>query len=73
MKRGVRIILLALLAALLAGFIAGTVIRMRFERPVQYLGAVEGFKRGSDPFLNRAFTSVEGNLTTDLRRGLTPA
>ena len=48
MKRGLRIVLLALLAALLAGFIAGTVIRLRFERPVQYLGS----KKGSDPFLN---------------------
>ena len=38
MKRGVRILLLALLAALLAGFIAGTVIRLRFERPIQYIG-----------------------------------
>jgi hypothetical protein len=41
MKRGLRIVLLALLAALLAGFIAGTVIRLRWERPVQYLGAVK--------------------------------
>ena len=42
MKRGLRIVLLALLAALLAGFIAGTVIRLRFERPVQYLGFEPG-------------------------------
>ena len=41
MRRGLRIILLALLAALLAGFIAGTIIRLRFERPIHYIGAVE--------------------------------
>ena len=38
MKRGLRIVLLALLAALLAGFIAGTVIRLRFEAPISYIG-----------------------------------
>ena len=42
MKRGLRIVLLMLLAALLAGFVAGTVIRLRFERPVQYLGFQPG-------------------------------
>jgi hypothetical protein len=48
-KRGLRILLLALLAALVAGFIAGTVIRLRFERPVQYLGAAEELSRGLTP------------------------
>jgi hypothetical protein len=37
-RRGVRIVLLALLAALLAGFVVGTIVRLRFERPVRYLG-----------------------------------
>ncbi len=40
-RRALRVILLALLGALVAGFIAGTVIRMRLERPVRYLGAAE--------------------------------
>lgn len=38
MRRGLRVVLLALLAALLAGFVAGTILRLRFERPVRYLG-----------------------------------
>lgn len=38
MRRGLRVVLLALLAALVAGFVAGTILRMRFERPVRYLG-----------------------------------
>jgi hypothetical protein len=40
MRRGLRIVLLALLAALLAGFIAGTIIRLRFERPIHYIGGL---------------------------------
>ena len=41
MTRGaLRGILLALLGALLAGFVAGTWIRLRLERPVRYLGAL---------------------------------
>lgn len=38
MRRGARVVLLALLAALVAGFVAGTIVRMRFERPIRYLG-----------------------------------
>lgn len=38
MRRGARLVLLALLGALIAGFVAGTILRMRFERPVRYLG-----------------------------------
>jgi hypothetical protein len=37
-RRGARIVLLALLAALVAGFVVGTIVRLRFERPVRYLG-----------------------------------
>jgi hypothetical protein len=37
-RRGLRVVLFALLGALLAGFLVGTVLRMRFERPVRYLG-----------------------------------
>jgi hypothetical protein len=36
--RALRTILLALLFALIAGFVAGTLLRHRLERPVQYLG-----------------------------------
>jgi hypothetical protein len=39
--RALRAILLALLFSLLAGFVAGTLLRQRLERPVQYLGALE--------------------------------
>jgi hypothetical protein len=41
----IRAILLALLGSLLIGFLIGTVIRLRMERPVRYLGVafpVEG-------------------------------
>lgn len=42
MRRGaLRFVLLALLGALLAGFVAGTLIRMRLERPVRYLGRLD--------------------------------
>jgi hypothetical protein len=41
--RALRTILLALLFALIAGFVAGTLLRHRLERPVQYLGAAAGF------------------------------
>jgi hypothetical protein len=37
-RAALRGILLALLGALLAGFVAGTWIRLRLERPVRYLG-----------------------------------
>ena len=37
--RVLRRLLLALLFALLVGFAVGTVLRLRFERPVQYLGS----------------------------------
>jgi hypothetical protein len=37
--RTLRAILLALLFALVAGFVAGTFLRLRLERPVQYLGS----------------------------------
>jgi hypothetical protein len=36
--RALRAILLALLFALVAGFVAGTLLRHRLERPAQYLG-----------------------------------
>ena len=39
MTRGLRAVLLALLFSLLAGFVVGTLVRLHFERPVQYLGA----------------------------------
>lgn len=39
MTRALRAILLALLFALLAGFVTGTLVRRSLERPVQYLGA----------------------------------
>ena len=42
MTRALRTILLALLFALIAGFVAGTLLRHRLERPVQYLGATSG-------------------------------
>jgi len=35
-----RVVLLALLGALLFGFLVGTLLRLRFERPVRYLGAL---------------------------------
>ena len=38
MRRGARVVLLALLVALVAGFVVGTIVRMRFERPIRYLG-----------------------------------
>ena len=41
MSRALRTILLALLFSLIAGFVAGTLLRRRLERPVQYLGALE--------------------------------
>jgi hypothetical protein len=47
--RALRVVLLALLGALVAGFIAGTVIRLRLERPVRYLGALEFLKDDARP------------------------
>ena len=41
MRSALRGILLALLFALVAGFVVGTLIRMRVERPVRYLGALD--------------------------------
>jgi hypothetical protein len=37
-KRALRTALVALLFSLLAGFVVGTMIRHRLERPAQYLG-----------------------------------
>jgi hypothetical protein len=45
--RALRAILLALLFALVAGFVAGTLLRQRLERPVQYLGDAEAAGCGS--------------------------
>ena len=42
MTRALRTILLALLFALIAGFVAGTLLRHRLERPVHYLGELGG-------------------------------
>jgi hypothetical protein len=45
-RAALRGILLALLGALIAGFVAGTWLRLRFERPVRYLGALGPAARG---------------------------
>ena len=39
--RLLRLVLLALLGSLLFGLAVGTVIRMRLERPVRYIGACD--------------------------------
>ena len=47
MRRALRAVLLALLFSLLAGFVVGTLIRLHFERPVQYLGATDAGVRAT--------------------------
>ncbi len=41
MRRLAKSLLLALLFSLLLGFAIGTAIRLRLERPVEYIGAVQ--------------------------------
>ena len=37
--KGLRIVLLAILLALFVGFVIGTILRSRLERPVYYIGS----------------------------------
>jgi hypothetical protein len=53
-------LLLALLVALLAGFAIGTVLRLRLERPVTYIGWSGPPDRGTALDIDRARRVVDG-------------
>lgn len=41
LRRGLRFVLIALLASLVSGFLFGTWLRWQLERPVYYLGRAD--------------------------------